>query len=248
MIISGEVLGRARRILADTTSVRWTVAELVDYCKDAVRQIVLVRPDAYSITRWMTLRPGDSRQIVGMTQAKDGIDFGSSQFDPTLRVLRVVRNGATGAFAPIREASRVAMDSEVIDWHIPAANPSGYRVEHYVFDNIAPHSFYVYPAPPTGLNTHTVEIIHSALPAFTGNGESVQLGLPQQYMNPLVDWVLYRAFSKDAEYAGNASRATHHAQAFAVALDITKAEGFMASSPQAATPQPASSGWSRTGP
>ncbi len=248
MIIASEVIARASRILADTTNVRWTPAELVDYCKDAVRQIVLVRPDAYSITRWMTLRPGDTRQIVGMIAARDNIDFGQALFQPTLRLLRVVRNGATGAFFPVREASRVALDSEVPNWHVPVQNPSGFRVQHYTFDNIAPYVFYVYPCPPTNLANHQVEIVHSALPDLSDSSMSLNLGLPHQYINPLVDWVLYRAFSKDSEYAGNQNRANHHAQAFALALQLTQTSGFTASSPQQATPLPAGANWQRTGP
>lgn len=38
------------------------------------------------------------------------------------------------------------------------------------------------------------------------------------YANAILDYVLYRAYSKDAEYAANASRAALHYQAFTAAL------------------------------
>lgn len=247
MIVASDVITRASRILADTTKVRWTVTELIDYCKDAVRQIVLARPDAYSVTRYMVLKAGDSRQVCGNVAASDNVDFGSAVFNPTTRLLRVVRNGAVGGYAPIREASRVALDAELESWHVPVASTAGYKVQHYTFDNIAPYVFYVYPAPPTALSGFTIEIVHSALPDLSDSSLSLNLGLQDQYINPLVDWVLYRAFSKDAEYAGNMERAGHHLGAFATALQLTQQAGFMAATPQAATPLPAGSNWRRTG-
>ena len=247
MIIASEVIARAGRILSDNTKVRWTEAELVEYCKDAVRNIVLARPDAYSITRWFVLKPGDTRQVVGNVAGKDNIDFGSAIFEPTTRLLRVTRNGSTGAFYPIREASRVALDSELPGWHVPVQSAVGYRVQHFVYDNIAPYIFYVYPCPPTTLQNHQVEIVHSGLPDLTGTGPSLNLGLPAQYMSPLLDWALYRAFSKDAEYGGNMDRANHHLAAFWTTLDGTQKSGFLASTPQAATPLPAAANWRRSG-
>lgn len=249
MIQASDVITRASTILSDKTNVRWTTQEMIDWCKDAVRQIVLVRPDAYSITRLFTLKAGDSRQIVGNVAAKDNIDFGAANFEPTTRLLRVVRNGSTGGYAPIREVSRVAMDSEVSNWHVPVplAQAPTYRAQHYVFDNVSPYTFYIYPAPPTNAAGFQVEIVHSGLPDLSQSSPSIDLGLPYQYINPLVDWVCYRAFSKDADYAGNMERAVHHMNAFALALQVSQQSGYVAASPQMATPLPAGAGWKRTG-
>ncbi|MCK7581011.1 MAG: hypothetical protein MZV65_38935 [Chromatiales bacterium] len=40
------------------------------------------------------------------------------------------------------------------------------------------------------------------------------------YANAILDYVLYRAYSKDAEYAANAQRAALHYQAFTNALGV----------------------------
>jgi len=40
------------------------------------------------------------------------------------------------------------------------------------------------------------------------------------YANALVDYMLYRAYSKDAEYAGNAQRAVAHYTAFSNSLGV----------------------------
>jgi branched-subunit amino acid ABC-type transport system permease component len=56
------------------------------------------------------------------------------------------------------------------------------------------------------------------------------------YANCILDYVLYRSYQKDSEFAGNAQRAMMHYQSFANALGVkTQADG-------ATTPVPASSG------
>lgn len=40
------------------------------------------------------------------------------------------------------------------------------------------------------------------------------------FAGPLIDYVLYRMFSKDSEYAGNAARAQAHYTAFANSLGM----------------------------
>jgi hypothetical protein len=42
--------------------------------------------------------------------------------------------------------------------------------------------------------------------------------LPDIYGNVLADYILYRAYTKDSEYAGNAQRAQAHYAAFQAAL------------------------------
>jgi len=45
------------------------------------------------------------------------------------------------------------------------------------------------------------------------------INLDDTYANPLLDYMLYRAYSKDAEQAGNAQRAMAHYQAMADAIN-----------------------------
>ena len=48
---------------------------------------------------------------------------------------------------------------------------------------------------------------------MTGN-----ISVVDTYANALMDYILYRAFSKDAEFAANAARATAHYGAFSSAM------------------------------
>ena len=46
------------------------------------------------------------------------------------------------------------------------------------------------------------------------------VSVPDIYGNALQDYILYRAYTKDSEYAGNAQRAVAHYTAFANSLGI----------------------------
>lgn len=218
-MLASDIISRASRILFDNTKVRWPESELLDYISDGQRAIVLLRPDANAKNAVLQLVAGSRQSIPA-----DGI-----------RLLRVVRNmGANGASPgrAIREVSRLALDSERPDWHF--ANP-GATVEHYTFDNMDPKRFYVHPSVAASPGTQ-VEVIYSAIPAAaTAAGQTLDLG--DHYLNPVLDWVLYRAYSKDATYAGNMQRAGHHLQSFGNTLQVNMTVEFAATLSQPTPPQ-----------
>jgi hypothetical protein len=223
-MIAGDIITRCGRILLDTANTRWPVAELIDYINDAMQQIVLFRPDANAKNENMPL----------VTGTKQVIPAGG------IRLLRVTRNmGANGTTpgSAIREVSRLALDAELDDWH--SANNYGTSVKHYVFDDVDPSTFYVYPGLQAGQNAF-IEIIYSANPAKATTSGST-LALKDQYINPIVDWVLYRAYSKDADFAGNLNRAHAHLQSFANELQITMRMEWASSSRSERAPTPPAS-------
>lgn len=210
-----DITSRASRTLFDQTQVRWPVAELVDYVTDAQRQIVFYRPDANAVTASLPLALNSSRQAV---------PTGGS------RLLRVVRNMGANGSTPglaIREAARLALDSELPDWH----TKTGSYIEHYVFDNQNPKVFYVYPNVTAA---HQIEIVYSAVPAAVEAGGNLALG--DEYANAVLDWVLYRCFLKDSTYAGNAARAQLHLQSFGNDLGVNLKSSFSAAIAAASDP------------
>lgn len=201
-MLASDIINRVSRILLDVARVRWTEAELIDYINDAQRQIVVHRPDANARNVSVAL-------VAGTKQA---LPAGGVRF------LRAVRNmGASGAKPgrSIRETTREALDSERVDWHSEAPNADG-SVTHFVFDPVDPKRYYVYPQAKAGVQ---IEIVYSAAPAtVTGTGDA--LALDDVFINPVIDWVLYRSLSKDADYAGNMARALQHMQSFANELGV----------------------------
>jgi hypothetical protein len=70
-----------------------------------------------------------------------------------------------------------------------------------------------------------LEVIYSKYPSDIAEAPALgsvtgELSVPDIYSNVVQDYILYRAYSKDSEYAGNAQRAQAHYGAFANALGI----------------------------
>lgn len=200
-----SVVDRVQTVLQDTTGVRWPVtSELILWVNDAQREIALMKPDASAVNTTVTLVDGTKQSI------------------PTAgnRLLKVVRNmsaasGGTGKRA-VRLVDREVLDSQSPDWHDPSVTGAAAHtsvVKHYIYDESNPRNFYVYP----GVSGHAyLEIIYSANPSTVAAGDN--LSIPDIYANAVMNYVLYMAYMKDAEFAGNATRATTHYQLFTTAV------------------------------
>jgi hypothetical protein len=196
-----SVVDRVQAILQDTTGIRWpVVSELVLFINDAQREIALLKPDASAVNTTVTLTAGTKQDI------------------PTAgnRLLRVVRNmsaasNGTGKRA-VRLVSRDILDSQTPNWHDPTvAGDAAHTniVKHYVYDEQNPRNFYVYP----GVSGNAyVEIVYAANPATVT--QSGDLSIPDIFANAVADYTLFRAYTKDAEYAGNNQRASTHYNLF----------------------------------
>lgn len=208
-ITGTNIVDRARRVLQDQASggTRWLDAEMLDWLNDSQREIVILKPEASSVVTDVTLAAG-TKQTIPATG---------------VRLLSVIRN--TGGKS-IRRVDRNVMDSENPDWHTDTANNT---VDHYIFDEDAPTVFYVYP-PQSG-TPGQIEINYSASPTdLSALGDTIYL--PDVYANAMLDYVLYRAYMKDTEYAGNLQRASSHYNAFFTSLG-QKTQADFASSPNA---------------
>ena len=210
----GEIYTRVGTILQDTSNVRWPKTELEDWINDAYKEIVLHRPDANSETASVTLSQG-SRQKLSSTE----INLPSA-----LRVIDVIRNVAgTSNSEAIRLIDRMVLDDQVPGWH---AVSDSINVKHWMFDRRAPKEFLVYPPAPDPASTPAeVELLYAYVPTgHDGDAENTTIKLDDIYANIIVDYVLYRAYSKDVEYAGDANMAAARYQAFTNAL-VTSRDG-----------------------
>jgi hypothetical protein len=191
-----SVLDRVNTILVDVTKTRWTYEELIVWFNDAVLAVVNKRPDANVQNTSYTLTANQSKQIL-----------------PTngLRWIDVIFNEATGS--PIRKTIRRQLDDQIPNWH----RRTGTEPTQYVFDERDPKVIYVYPQVTTA---QSVLACYSIAPTAIDIADIATAIIPidDNYVNPLVDFILYRAYSKDADYAANAQRAMGHLQAFGAEL------------------------------
>ena len=199
-----SVLDRAAIVLQDTANIRWAESELVYWVNDAQREIALLKPDSTAVNDTVTLATGTKQEIPA----------GGN------RLLRVIRNmsaasGGTGGKI-IRIVDAEVLNSQTPNWHNPTVTGDakhGTVVKHYVYDEQNPRNYYVYP----GVSGDAyIEIVYSSNPATVTAADN--LGVPDIYAAAVLNYVLFMAFMKDSNYAGNAQRASNHYQLFAAAV------------------------------
>ena len=184
-----QITQRVSVLLQDVAHVRWPIAEQLSYLTDGVRELCVLKPDACAKTATLSLVAG-TRQ----TLPDDGVSL-----------IDVIRNTVGDKRAP-RRAYRELLDAYDPLWH---ASTPAQVVQHYTFDAQNQRVLHVYP-PNTG--TGALEIVYAAAPAELAEGDS--LGVSDVWVPTLVNYVLYRCYSKDAEYAGNATLAAAYYTAF----------------------------------
>jgi hypothetical protein len=135
-------------------------------------------------------------------------------------LIKVVRNmSATGSSSTGKKAIRL-VDEDILNsiepnWHDPTVTGDaahGSVIKHYIYDPDDPRRFYVYPGVKSGSNAY-VELVTARNPTDLSSTSST-IYIDDVYGNALVDYVLYRCYMKDAEFAGNAQRAGSHYQLF----------------------------------
>lgn len=96
-------------------------------------------------------------------------------------------------------------------------------VERYCYSDQTPQVYYLFPAPEE-------EVILDAVVCRSPEPISVEtlqdpvalqpVPLDPVYINPLMDWMLFRAFSKDNEGGANVALAVQHYQMFVEQLGV----------------------------
>ncbi len=200
-ITGTNIVSRAAIVLQDTTGVRWPqTEELLLWLNDGQREVVLRKPDAYAQNTVVQL-------VVGTKQSIPATG---------IQLLDVIRNMGTGGATPGRAITRIdreILDEQRPDWHSETASA---ETKHYMFDLRDPKHFYVYP--PQHATAGQVEEVYSAAPTdLSVLGDTITLD--DIYSGVLLDYILYRAYSKDADLSPSApQRAVAHYNSFLASL------------------------------
>ena len=232
-ITGANLISRIQDILQDTTSIRWPEAELLRYINDAQREVCNLRPESTATTANVAL-------VVGTKQT---LPSGG------LRLIKVTRNMSSAAGSATGKRAVRLVDADILNtqepnWHDPTVSGDGAHtttVKHYIFDEDDPRAFYVYPGAST--TSTFLEIVYSGAPTDLAN-TSATISVDDIFANAIIDYVLFRCYLKDAEYAGNQQRAGTHYQLFAGSLGAGGQAQFNVSPNQdqmgtaAAPPQP----------
>lgn len=215
--ITGQTLAdNAAGLIHDVNRVRWTDTDWLQWLNDAQREAAVVKPDVNVVTATQALTAGETLQPLP---------------SDALQLFDVTRNmGTDGATVgrAVRIVSRDALDSVSPTWHTDASTG---EVVNYMYDPRAPKQFYVYPKAPA--TTLYVELVYSAIPtSLTALTEAISLD--DIYANALVNYMLYRAYSRDDPYGENSQAATMYYQLFVSGLGA-KLSAQMGTNPNRST-------------
>jgi hypothetical protein len=177
------LIGRAAIILQDEQYVRWTGPELLAWLNDGQREIVLHKPNAYVKTAAFVLQAGSKQTLEA--DAVSLIDIPRNVNGPAVRVV-----------------SREILDAHSPGWHTMSPATA---IKHYMYNPLDPKVFYVYPPATVSPNPVNVDLVYAGLPADVENLPNATILVEDIYATALVNYMLYRAYSKDAEYAANAA-------------------------------------------
>jgi hypothetical protein len=203
---------RAATILQDGGAVRWPLPEMLGWVNDASREIAIQKPNATAKTVTLAMVAGTRQTLAANHQS----------------LLQVIRNTNGEAITP---AVREIIDRQMPGWHSTSMLPWSAVVVHVMDDPMDPRTFYVLPG---NTGTGSIEAVVSEIPAniaapsdpFTiGSYSALIVPLPDIFQNAVVDYVLYRCFSKDIMLASAPQRAQTHYALFQAALGVkTEAE------------------------
>lgn len=196
MATATDLINRCVRQLNDPRNARWSVAELLDYLNEGTAQLVRRVPAAYAIVDTISLVPGTKQTIPATAIA-------------LIRAIRGINaDGSSGRAVGLFDLNTMNVANP--GWHTATAGAP----RQYGYDPAVPKTFWVYP--PTPSSGAKLEIEYGVIPPVLLPTARISIG--EEYHGALVDYVLFRAYSKDTEYAGEDSRASYHYKAF---LEVT---------------------------
>lgn len=198
-----DIIKDAQTTLQDEDGIRWPAYELVGYLNAGQLQIVIQRPDQKCATTQQSLVAGFRQSI------------------PTAAVaLMDVLNNSTGRMRRITKVEQVQMDAVFPEWR---SKQQSSEILHFMHDLREPRIFSVYPPAVVGTK---VDIMYSTYPVnvpipagvLPASGVTGNIDIDDQWAQALLNYVLHRAYSKDAEFGGNTQLAASYLGLFNAAV------------------------------
>lgn len=191
-----EIMERAAKTLQDPGYVRWTQPEMLDWISEA--QVAIARnPGAYSKTKVIQLSEGTRQELP------------DDAWGLVTVVCNVDEDGTP--LLPVRLVTRSLLDTVVPRWHLMAERP---EVENYTYDDRFPKQFYVYP--PNDGEGH-VEVVYMGIPKDVESPDQ-ELELDDTFVPALINYVLFRATSKESDYSAGVNSAQQYFSAYSSEL------------------------------
>ena len=188
MTISGaDLLDNIGSLLYDDSNEVWDDTLKVSLVNEALKVIVLARPDASVITETFTVVADTPKQTIPATG---------------IRLLDVLMN-TNGA--PIRKTTKEDLNDTIPAWTIT----TGSAIETYAFDEENPTIFWLQPVPNSALS---IDISYSNTPTTFSAG-STSIGIAEIYVPAVKEYVLARCYGMPTSGV-NLVKSANHMTAF----------------------------------
>jgi hypothetical protein len=192
--------------LQDPEGIRWPAAELVSHLNEALLNLITHRPDAKVVFEAFT-------PVVGARQTLPS--YASTLID--------VAGNTSGRKRNITKVDKSKLDAVSPNWQ--GMRPVG-EIIHFSYDLVDPRCFYLYPPAQA---TASIDLVFggyptSVAPPSTSVWTSVagMLDVKDEFFVALLHYVLFKAFSKDAEFGGNTMLAAAHHSLYEKELGIQR--------------------------
>lgn len=188
------------------TYARWPQVELVRFLDDALVQVGIYRPDAFSITQTMTLVPGAKQQLPAGLSLLKSVDYNAG--------------ASPCADAPIVECDLNILRTFFKKPCLPTGGAQNYRVRTYAYDARNPQVFYVSPPVPSWATPQVSFTAIQNAPIYTTADLATVVGIDQKYTNALKSWMLMKAYEVDTESSTSTAHMGYHQKHFYQMLGV----------------------------
>lgn len=208
-----EVILRVRQVINDLVgaflpdAIRWLDAELLQWITDGQREIVKIKPEAYPVTAVFEVTEAPRQRLNPATayrliRVEANVKYIGEEETPTYGdALRIVERDVLDSFSP--------------NWARFSASPDDNYYRAYCMDANDPLAFWLLPLPHEGLD---VWVTYVGIPA-TISAAATNITLADTYVATIVDYVVYRALSKESR-EGNREVAERYLRSFYAALGV----------------------------
>jgi hypothetical protein len=204
-LTAGSLIDKALIQLNDMTAVRWTRAELLEWANDAQKILSLAAPDTTATIAQVTTIAGVRQSIPA-----DG-----------WILLRANRNmGATGLVSG-RVLQLVPIEELTQNNPSWASETPTAIATAYCYSAMLKNTFWIYP--PADSSGYKIEVVYSKVPTVMAT-ESALITVLDIYAPALLDYMLYKACLKDAEYAPGQALASGYLASFNTLISVVKTE------------------------
>lgn len=195
-----DVSNEALALLQDKTNVHVDPADMLEWIRAGVREVVALKPKAGTVTQLIDIVANAVTQAVPAG---------------TIEILDVLANMGADGVTPGRGITVVTLDrmqAAKANWR----RDTGAQVKHVIFDDRDNTVYYVWPAVTTAIKAEArLMKFPTPISALT-----TTVPLDDSYRNPLVYFAMFKAHSQDSSHASNLQMAEAAYTAFLTAMGI----------------------------